>query len=200
MAGDEAPVFPSAPPERIDLGDGVALVRAHPGRARSAAASINESLDHLRPWMAWAARPATVAGIAAFLAAAEELWKLRKEFTYSLVEGAEEQVIGGFGLHGRLGRDGLEVGYWVHADRAGQGLATAATRALTDAAFAIEGIERVRIQLEDGNVASARVPEKLGFRFDGVVVAEGGPCEGRRTQVWLIDRSGWVAAGGQGSP
>lgn len=201
MTGDdEAPVFPTAPPERIELGGDVALVRCDPDRAADAARSINESLEHLRPWMAWAAEPATEAGIATFFAAGEELWQQRKSFEYSLVEGPDERVIGGFGLHGRLGRNGLEIGYWVHADRAGRGLATAAARALTDAAFSIEGIERVRIQLEDGNAASARVPEKLGYRFEGVIVPDDGPCDGRPTQIWLIDLEAWVAAGGQVAP
>lgn len=84
--------------------------------------------------------------MATFFAAAEELWEQRTDFGYSIVEGPEEAVVGGCGLHGRMGPDGLEVGYWVHVDRGSRGLATAAARALTDAAFAIDGIEHVQIQ------------------------------------------------------
>ena len=77
--------------------------------------------------------------------------------------GPDERVVGGCGLHGRHDEHGLEIGYWVHVDRIGQGLATEVSRALTDAAFAIPGIERVRIQCDERNVRSARVPEKLGY-------------------------------------
>jgi RimJ/RimL family protein N-acetyltransferase len=189
---DPSPTFPAAPPEVIDLG-GARLVRWRPERAAASVAAINASLDHLSPWMAWAGEPATEAGLATFLAAGEELWEQRKDFGYAIVEAEGEQVLGGCGLHGRLGRTGLEIGYWVHVDHTGQGLATRASRALTDAAFAIDGVEVVRIQCEDVNVRSARVPEKLGYRFQGVSVPEGGPCDGRPTQVWLVDRSAWIA-------
>ena len=100
---EEAPTFPSAPPERIELSASVALVRCRAERAAAAVAAINASLDHLWPWMAWASEPATEAGLATFFAAAEELWDQRKDFGYSIVD-ADDAVLGGCGLHGRLGR------------------------------------------------------------------------------------------------
>lgn len=193
MAGHEAgPRFPAAPPERIDLSSGVALVRCDPARAASAVKAINESLDHLRPWMAWAAQPATEASIGTFFAASAELWDQHRDFGYSIFDTATDEVVGGCGLHGRLGLHGLEIGYWVHVVHSGRGVATAAARALTDAAFALPGIERVRIRCEDGNVRSARVPEKLGYSFRGVTLPPDGPCQGRPTQVWIVERPAWT--------
>lgn len=197
---EDAPTFSSPPPERIDLGDDAVLVRCRAERSSAAVAAINASLEHLQPWMAWAAEPATEAAMATFMAAAEELWDQRRDFTYSIVDVADEVVLGGAGLHGRLGPAGLEIGYWVHVDRAGRGLATAAARVLTEAAFAIEGIDTVRIQCEDANVRSARVPAKLGYELDGVTVPADGPCEGRPTQVWLVRRTGWMSRPEEGSP
>jgi RimJ/RimL family protein N-acetyltransferase len=191
--GDEQPTFRSAPPERIDLPLGLALARCDPARTAAAVTAINESLEHLRPWMAWAAKPATEASIGTFFAAATELWDQRKAFEYSIIEASSQAVIGGCGLLGRLGPDGLEIGYWVHVDWAGRGVATAAARALVDAAFEIEGIQRIRIQCEEKNLASARVPEKLGFRFQGLGPGFG-PCEGRPTQIWMLERADWAGA------
>ena len=65
---EPTPTFTSAPPDRIDLGQGAVLVRCRPERAAAAVAAINASLDHLRPWMAWAAEPATETGMATFFA------------------------------------------------------------------------------------------------------------------------------------
>src|SRR5690606_7480068 len=162
--------------------------------------AINESLEHLRPWMAWAAEPATDTSVGLFVATAVELWERRKDFGYSIVEAATDRVVGGCGLHGRVGRHGLEIGYWVHVDWAGRGVATAASRTLVEAAFGIDGIERVRVQCEDGNVRSARVPEKLGFRYEGIVEPADGPCAGRPTQIWWVERSAWIGGGGSASP
>jgi RimJ/RimL family protein N-acetyltransferase len=187
------PVFPVAPPERIELGEGVALVRFRVDRAAATAASVNESLEHLKPWMAWAQEPATEAALATLFGAAEELWDRRRDFGYSVVEGEEERVVGGCGLHGRLDEHGLEIGYWIHVDRIGNGLATKVSRALTEAAFAIPGIERVRIQCDEANVRSASIPAKLGYALHGVLVPDEGVCEGRSTQVWIVERADWMA-------
>lgn len=198
MADDERPVFPTAPPERIDLSGEVALVRASPDYAAAATVAVNQSLDHLTPWMAWAAEPAKEAERAVFLAAAEELWEQRRDFTYTIF-GSGGSVIGGCGLHGRQGPDALDIGYWVHVDHIGHGLATAASRALTAAAFGIEGIERVRIQCEEANQRSARVPEKLGYVFQGIDVPDEGTCAGRPTQEWRMTRARWMSLATGGS-
>ncbi|MFP5255745.1 MAG: GNAT family N-acetyltransferase [Acidimicrobiia bacterium] len=189
----EVPTFAAAPPERIDLPGGAALARCRVARAERAVQAINASLDHLRPWMAWADEPSTVEKVTTFFTESEGSWDARRDFGYSIVDQDDTAILGGCGLHGRLGPDGLEIGYWVHVDHVGRGLATAASRALTDAAFAIPGIQRVRIQCEDGNVASARVPAKLGYVLQGVTVPEDGPCRGRPTQIWLVERSAWMA-------
>lgn len=192
MSEPDGPVFPAAPPDEIALHGGIRLERIRGEQAAAVTAAINESLDHLSPWMAWADKPAEEAQRAVFMAAAEELWEAKRDFTYTIF-GHDGSVIGGCGLHGRQGLDALDIGYWVHVDHTGRGLATAASRALTDAAFAIPGIDRLRIQCEDSNVRSARVPAKLGYELRGIDVPETGTCAGRRTQDWQMTRARWIA-------
>ena len=191
---DDGPVFPQAPPERIELRAGRALVRATADRAAAAVASVNESLEHLQPWMAWAQEPATEASLGTVFATGEQLWDRRRDFSYSIVEGPDERIVGGSGLHGRHDQHALEIGYWVHVDRIGQGLATEVSQALTDAAFGIPGIERVHITCDERNVRSARVPEKLGYTFVGVSVPDHGVCQGRSTQAWVVERDDWISS------
>jgi RimJ/RimL family protein N-acetyltransferase len=190
----DPPLFALAPPERVDLPGGLALVRPRPDLVASAVTGINESLEHLRPWMAWAQDPATEEAIAAVYAEADEQWSQRRDFLYVLVEAATDRVVGGTGLHGRLGTTGLEIGYWVHVDLAGRGVATEVARALTSAAFGVPGVERVRIQCAVDTVRSARVPQKLGY----ALVSDGepgeGPCEGIATQQWIVGRESWTSA------
>jgi ribosomal-protein-serine acetyltransferase len=64
----------------------------------------------------------------------------------------------------RRGPGRLEIGYWVRTDRAGAGVATAAARLATEAAFGIDGIEVACIHHDAANAASGRVAEKLGYR------------------------------------
>ncbi len=81
-------------------------------------------------------------------------------------------IVGGTGLHRRRGPHGLEIGYWVAAARTGQGIATEVARLLTTAAFEVPGIDFVEIHHDRANVASARVPEKLGYVFVGEAPSE----------------------------
>jgi len=60
-----------------------------------------------------------------------------------------------------------EIGYWVASSDWGNGYATEAVRTL--ARFAFEhGVHRVQIQVDIGNVASARVALRAGFSFEGI--------------------------------
>ena len=63
----------------------------------------------------------------------------------------------------RIGPGGLEIGYWVHRAYTRRGLVTTAAAALVDQAFRLPGVNRVEIVHDELNVASGRVPRKLGF-------------------------------------
>jgi RimJ/RimL family protein N-acetyltransferase len=77
------------------------------------------------------------------------------------------QVVGGCGLHRRLGPAGLEIGYWIHPSFLRRGLATSAARLLTGAAFTLPETTHVEIHHDKANEASGGVPRKLGFAFIG---------------------------------
>ena len=97
--------------------------------------AVTESIEHLRPWMPWIAEE-PLHGRAASRAASpagRPLWDAGDR-VYGMFVG--DEVVGGCGLHARIGPGGLEIGYWVRAGRTGRGYATAASRLLTDIAFA----------------------------------------------------------------
>ena len=61
----------------------------------------------------------------------------------------------------------MELGYDLHPDVWGQGLATEAARAVVDAALGPLGVERVVAVVKPANAASRRVLEKVGLRESG---------------------------------
>jgi RimJ/RimL family protein N-acetyltransferase len=159
------------PPERIDL-DQRQLRRVLGSDAPDLMRAVNESLDHLRPWMVWAAQPATEESMLAFATGAEESWDAGREFHY--VIRSDGEVLGACGLHDRTGPGVLEIGYWVHVAHTGQGVITAAARSLTDVALGLPAVESVEIRCDPANWRSAAVPRRLGYELiaDG---ADGGP-------------------------
>lgn len=103
-------------------------------------------------------------------------------------------VVGGCGLHRRLGPGGLEIGYWVHADHARRGYATEMAGAVTRAAFADPDVDRVEIHHDRANDASAGVPRKLGFRYVGYRREErAAPGESGVECAWRTTRPEWFA-------
>jgi RimJ/RimL family protein N-acetyltransferase len=61
-----------------------------------------------------------------------------------------------------------EIGYWVHADARGRGLATKSTRLAVSHIFETLGVKRVTAFAAVDNTASRRVIEACGFRQYGV--------------------------------
>ena len=60
------------------------------------------------------------------------------------------------------------IGYWVVPEVAGKGITPTAVALATDYLFNVVGLHRVEIDIRPENVASLRVVEKLGFRYEGL--------------------------------
>jgi RimJ/RimL family protein N-acetyltransferase len=174
------------PPRRVDLGDGLLLRPFRVSDADALAEAVRLSLDHLRPWMAWADNGSADPSFQRRrLVTVEQQWERREEFQYGLFAADDPRVLGSFGLMTRRGRGRLEIGYWVHVDATGNGYATRAAAALTDVALAQRRIEQVLIYTDEANVKSAAIPKKLGYellRFDEE--PKTAPAETGRLQVW----------------
>jgi ribosomal-protein-alanine N-acetyltransferase len=57
----------------------------------------------------------------------------------------------------------IEIGWWLHYDLWGRGLATEAGRAVVDYCFGTVGFVRLICMIHVDNLASRRVAEKVGF-------------------------------------
>ena len=149
-------------------------------------AAIDASLEHLRPWMPWAQdHPQPVEALAAVLRRFRGEFDLDQNYVYGILSRDETSVLGGTGLHPHLGPDGVEIGYWIRADRVRQGLATETAGALTRVAFEINAMEFVEIHCDARNVASAGVARKLAYALAETRVEEG-PQGREATLVWRL--------------
>lgn len=179
------------PPEMV-AGD-VVLRRPDPVQAVALVEAVNDSLDHLRPWMAWAQRPAEVEPTAVRLALAGEAFDLGGDATWTILDGASGQVIGACGLHDRVGAGARDIGYWVRVGWTGRGVASAAAAAITTVAFEVLGLARVEVRCDRCNHRSAAVPRRLGFDHVGTVEGFcGAPSDSGRTMVWAMTREAWA--------
>jgi RimJ/RimL family protein N-acetyltransferase len=151
--------------------------------------ALDQSLDHLRPWMPWAhEEPQPLEHKVGLLREFRARFDAGDDFVYGVFDPGERSVLGGAGLHRRIGEHGLEIGYWIRADSVGRGLATEAAAGLTRAGLAVAGIDRIEIHCDPRNQASAAVPRKLGFTHEATLPrrlrdADGTP---RDVMIWTL--------------
>ena len=156
---------------RAQLGSGeVTLRRVRETDADALYHAVLESLEHLRPWMAWVANGYTRADATEFVTGCQDDWATGSAYNYAIfVQG---RFAGVASLMDRIGRGGLEIGYWLHPSYVGRGAATRTASLLATEAFRT-GANRVEIVTDVANVRSAAIPRRLGF----VEVARRSPQE-----------------------
>lgn len=157
-------------PYRIEIACGPVLRCWEPRDAPLLKDAVDSSLGHLRAWMPWAYdEPQTVETKAELLRVFRGNFDLGQDFVYGIFSADESEVLGGTGLHTRVGDGAFEIGYWVRASHVGRGIATTATAALTKVGIELGGAERIEIHVDPGNEISSRIPLRLGYREEGTL-------------------------------
>jgi RimJ/RimL family protein N-acetyltransferase len=147
--------------------------------------ALTASEAHLRAWTPW-----VVDGRTPGLSLDERLTRhaaqfaAGEEWVYGLFSDDGSEVLGGCGLYPRIGPNAIEIGYWLAAAQTGRGLATRAAEALTRLAFTDPDIDVVEMRVDRRNIASARVPARLGFRQ-----TDEDTGEGKEIVAWRLNRT-----------
>ena len=145
----------------------------NPSDAPMLADSVADSLEHLRPWMPWVHNePEPIEEKVKRLKMFHGMFDLGQDYVYGIFDLEENKLLGGTGLHTRLGDSELEIGYWIHKDHVNQGLITESTAALIKVAFEVIQVHRIEIHCDPANLASASIPRKLGFTHEGTLRAK----------------------------
>ena len=135
-------------------------------------AAVDASLEDLRAFLPWAHdEPEPLAAKLELLRQFRGKFDLGQDFVYGIFDREEREVLGGTGLHTRVGDGAREIGYWIASEHAGKGLATESTAALVKVGFEVEYLARVEIHCDPANARSLSIPRKLGFRHEGTLRA-----------------------------
>ena len=158
------------------------------------AAAIERNIEHLRPWMPWVEHePLPDSERAALFDTWERTYLDGGDVVFGVF--LDGSPIGGCGLHKRRGPHGLEIGYWIDRDHTNQGIATEVARILTSAALSVPGVTFVEIHHDKANIASSRVPQKLGYTLVGETQDEvTAPGEAGIDCAWRMDAADWPAS------
>ena len=89
--------------------------------------------------------------------------------TWAIVWKGSQRAIGSIGLHRTKVDTVRELGYVLHPDFWGKGIMTEAAKVVIAFGFQELQLDAIRITRKVNNVRSARVIQKCGFRYDGVL-------------------------------
>lgn len=129
--------------------------------------AVSESLTELKEFMPWAHFEPSVDYQRTRIAGLIGSYWRGEDHTFG-VHSEDGTFLGGFGLHARASNsNALEIGYWMRTKFSGQGLTTAAVKALIVYGFEYLGLERIQCGHDRDNQGSAVVNDKCGFIIEG---------------------------------
>ncbi|HET9136078.1 MAG TPA: GNAT family protein [Candidatus Kapabacteria bacterium] len=122
-------------------------------------------------------------------------WETDNEYRFLIREKGKDAIIGQIAITSILRNvaQSAFIGYWIGNNWLNNGYATEATAAMLGFAFERLGLHRISIWIAPENVASLRVVEKLGIRFEGTALRalfQGGKWAD--THIFAITSEEWT--------
>jgi len=160
----------------LKIDDGLELRLLEERHAEAVFAVVDRNRAYLRQWLPWLDTVVSPDDIRSFIKKSLNEFASGEGLTAGVWD--QGQVIGAISYNfidrsNRIAR----IGYWLAAERQGKGVMTKACRAMVDHAFNELGLNRVEIRCAPGNMKSCAIPQRLGFRQEGV----------QREAGWLYD-------------
>ncbi|CEH28067.1 acetyltransferase [Aneurinibacillus migulanus] len=141
-----------------------------PGDGKAVYMAIKSSIDELRPWMPFAQKEQTEQDIETNIREAHANFLKREDLRLLIFLKDTGEFIASSGLH-RIdwAVPKFEIGYWIDKRFSGHGYMTEAVQGIADFAFDKLKARRLEIRCDSKNEKSRAIPERLGFRLEGIL-------------------------------
>jgi ribosomal-protein-serine acetyltransferase len=161
----------------LPVSDSVALRECTPNDAVELFALVETNRVHLREWLPWLDDTTRLQHIEQFLRESRRRSDRGSGQTFMITAGG--RIVGVLGQHyvDRVDNK-TELGYWLDQEHQGTGLMTRAVGRMLRHIFDDLDLNRVVLHCAAENRRSRAVPERLGFRLEGVL----------REAQWLYTR------------
>ncbi|HDX9580682.1 TPA: GNAT family N-acetyltransferase [Bacillus pseudomycoides] len=141
-----------------------------PGDGKEVYTAINESIEELKPWMPFAQKEQTEQEVEANIRESHVKFLAREDLRLLIFLKETGEFIASSGLH-RINWDipKFEIGYWIDSRYSGKGYMTEAVTGIVNFAFQELQANRIEIRCDSKNVKSRAIPERLGFKLEGIL-------------------------------
>lgn len=131
-------------------------------------ALVDANREHLTKWLAWVPHTKTEKDILSFILS--NIRRRQENTGRIFAMWHEENICGVIGFNTiDTGNQNGEIGYWISEKLVGRGIVTECARTLTGFGFEEIGLRRIHMKCATGNVRSQKVPERLGFVYEGTL-------------------------------
>jgi len=129
--------------------------------------AVRENLEELKLWMPWVTDDYSIDSARDFIKT--NLAEFAENNTFAVAVVEKEKIVGTLGFHHLDAvNKSIQMGYWLDKRAQGKGLMTRCCRALINHAFDVLELNRIQINCNVENIKSRRIPERLGFKLEGV--------------------------------
>jgi RimJ/RimL family protein N-acetyltransferase len=157
------------PKRDVELTDGVLRLRAYTAEdAPALFAAVTDSKAELVPWFPWCHAGYQQSETEAWLALQAQEWERGTAYALALCDPRTGGLWGGTGLNfidPMFCRANL--GYWIRTEATGRRLAARAARLMALWALSELGFARIEIVVDEHNVRSQRVAQRVGATCEG---------------------------------
>ena len=123
---------------------------------------------HLREWLPWVDHMRTVDDFRRYINSSKQRYANHLEMGYVIMAGNE--MIGRLGLYNiDLANKSASIGYWLDKEWRGKGIITRCCKAVIAEGFTRLHLNRIEIRAATGNYKSQAIPERLGFKKEGII-------------------------------
>ncbi len=138
---------------------------------------IRNNREHLDQWLRWSSAIQTEEDVAQLIGQFEQ--KLHSNDGFMCGIWLSDALAGAVVCwYINAHNSNTEIGYWLGKAFTGRGLATTASQCALSYLFDQAGLHRVEMQCGVENIKSRAVPERLGFKMEGI----------RRESHWITNR------------
>jgi ribosomal-protein-serine acetyltransferase len=164
-------------PRTFAVDAGLEIRLLEDGHAADLFRITNLNRQYLRQWLPWVDKTTSVEHVRGYIARVLEAFHHNELFSGGI--WYQGRLHGGIGWH-KVDWENRKtaLGYWLDASLQGRGIVTRCCQRLIDYLVDEVKLHRLEIHCATGNTKSCAIPQRLGFRREGVL----------REAEWVNDR------------
>jgi len=161
----------------FDLGDGLELKTLELEHSELLFEAVDSCRPYLRQWLPWVDATLTPRDSVVFIESTRRQEEAQNGFQVGIWQ--DKSLVGCIGFHAlNKANRRTSLGYWIREEAQGRGIVRRSVARLVDHAFDEFKMHRLEIRCGVDNIKSRAIPEKLGFKFEGIA----------RDAEWICDR------------